>query len=97
MDRSQVPLFDEQFRGYGMNKITWARNIHGQGRAFVVHPDAFMVHQPHPESCAKAMWRVGKPGKNSLTGVIQGKLLQSLSICIDLLGCTALPQGLPAF
>jgi len=76
MDRLQVPLFDEQFRGYGMNKITWSRNIHGQGRAFVVHPYAFMIHQPHPESCAKAIWRVGKPRTNTLKGVVtKGELI----------------------
>ena len=75
-----------------MNKITWARNIHGQGRAFVVHPDAFMVHQPHPESCAKAMWRVGKPGKNSVTGVIQGKLLHLMSFNLTRLGVMHYPK-----
>ena len=61
MERAQIPLFDESFRGYGMNKITWSRHIASLGYNFVVHPTAFMVHQPHHISCAKQAWWTGKP------------------------------------
>ncbi len=61
MERTQIPLFDESFRGYGMNKITWSRHIASLGYNFVVHPTAFMVHQPHHISCAKQAWWTGKP------------------------------------
>ena len=84
MDRLQVPLFDEHFRGYGMNKITWSRNIAAQWHVFVVHPHAFMVHQPHPESCAKGIWRAGKPSSRSFPpkGILtQGKLYYSTCHC----------------
>ena len=64
MERSQTPLFDESFRGYGMNKITWSRHIASLGYNFVVHPSAFMVHQPHQISCAKQAWWTGKPTKS---------------------------------
>ena len=59
--RQQVPLFDERFRGYGMNKIVWSQAIAAAGFKFMVHHDAFMVHQPHAESCAKMVWRRGRP------------------------------------
>ena len=60
MQRTSVPLFDEAFRGYGMNKITWSAHIAALGFTFKVHPHAFMVHQPHQESSAKEAWRKGR-------------------------------------
>ena len=65
MERTQIPLFDESFRGYGMNKITWSGHIASLGFDFVVHPTAFMVHQPHQISCAKQAWWTGKPTKGA--------------------------------
>ena len=61
MERRQTPLFEERFRGYGYNKAIWTRWIAALGTKFMVHPTAFMVHQPHTESCAKALWRDSMP------------------------------------
>lgn len=60
MERRKVPMFDEIFRGYGMNKITWAAHIAASGYKFEVLPDVFMVHQPHLDSCSLTAWRSGK-------------------------------------
>ena len=76
MDRQQAPFFDERFRGYGYNKVVWLRWVAGLGHKFIVHPKAFMVHQPHEESCAKAIWRESMPAGHlpeSIEAVVSGK------------------------
>lgn len=45
----------------GYNKAIWVRWLAALGHKFIVHPTAFMVHQPHAESCAKGLWRSSMP------------------------------------
>ena len=52
-----MPLFDEYFRGYGMNKLTWNAHIATMGFNFTVLAGAFMLHLPHPETCAATEWQ----------------------------------------
>ena len=60
MMRRGAPFFDERFRGYGMNKITYLAAVAGQQRHFKVHPTAFAVHRPHQESGGRNLYIVGK-------------------------------------
>lgn len=50
--RTTVPLYDERFRGYGLNKIAHLYELHARGFEFQVlmHHDAFVVAKAHPRS-----------------------------------------------
>jgi Glycosyl-transferase for dystroglycan len=50
------PYYDERFHGYGKNKIQHISHIRFMGYRFAVLPEGFIVHNPHPESKAKATW-----------------------------------------
>ena len=88
MQRHQTPLFDERFRGYGYNKAVWARWMAALGHKFMVHPTAFMVHQPHQESCAKALWRESMP--EGLPEKANPKMVVSGTSSLPSCDCTAL-------
>ncbi|EGD73237.1 hypothetical protein PTSG_04953 [Salpingoeca rosetta] len=47
---NHLPLFDPNFTGYGMNKISHSLELHAAGYQFVVVPRAWIMHLPHPES-----------------------------------------------
>lgn len=42
-----LPLYDERFRGYGMDKITYIMELYAAGYQFVVLPDVWITHLPH--------------------------------------------------
>ncbi|KAK9805256.1 hypothetical protein WJX72_009116 [[Myrmecia] bisecta] len=46
--RKYIPWYDERFRGYGQDKVVQVLNMAGWLQ-FVVHPTAFVVHQPHSQ------------------------------------------------
>mmetsp|Transcript_16225 Transcript_16225/g.48603 ORF Transcript_16225/g.48603 Transcript_16225/m.48603 type:complete len:489 (+) Transcript_16225:2030-3496(+) len=48
--RTQVPLYDERFRGYGFDKVMHIWQMHTQWFQFMTHPSAFVVHRPHAPS-----------------------------------------------
>merc|ERR1712176_672275 len=43
MKKSQVPRYDERFRGYGMNKIAHIAEVHANGTEFFVLPEVFVM------------------------------------------------------
>ncbi|XP_022240712.1 LARGE xylosyl- and glucuronyltransferase 2-B-like isoform X1 [Limulus polyphemus] len=45
-----LPLYDERFRGYGMDKITYIMELCAAGYQFVVLPDVWITHLPHPRN-----------------------------------------------
>nr|XP_054751834.1 uncharacterized protein LOC129257518 [Lytechinus pictus] len=47
LQKSGMPMYDERFTGYGMNKITHILELHAAGYDFVVLPDAWVIHIPH--------------------------------------------------
>ena len=47
--KSQMPSYDERFRGYGYNKLSYFYYLHTLGFDFHVHPWAFVVHLHHEE------------------------------------------------
>ena len=55
--RPVAPYFDERFYGYGKNKIEIISHLRFLGYAFSVLPMSFIIHQPHPESEHKAVWK----------------------------------------
>ena len=55
--RPVAPYFDERFYGYGKNKIEMISHLRFLGYAFSVLPMSFIIHQPHPESEHKAVWK----------------------------------------
>lgn len=45
--RHGLPPYDERFRGFFRNKITYLWHLHTLGYQFYVEPGAFVVHYPH--------------------------------------------------
>lgn len=53
-----VPYYDERFRGYYWNKVQHLMHISMQNSfTFVIHPEAFVVHVPHPKPSTKMRTR----------------------------------------
>ena len=53
--RRHVPWYDERFIGYRKNKVVHLLHLHSLGLRFVAHPNAFVVHSPHPRA---RTWKV---------------------------------------
>lgn len=51
--RAHSPWFDGRFRGYGRNKIMYAAALNASRFEFVIDPDSFVIHRPHPRSTAQ--------------------------------------------
>lgn len=56
-NRPVAPYFDERFHGYGKNKIEMISHLRFLGYTFSILPMSFIIHQPHPESEHKAVWK----------------------------------------
>lgn len=54
--QSSVAKYDERFIGYGFNKVSQITELKAQGYQFIVLPEAFIIHTPHPPSIDKKIW-----------------------------------------
>lgn len=52
-----APLFDEEYTGYGKNKVQWVQKLRALGFRFWVLPRAFIVHSPHAVSESGRQWQ----------------------------------------
>ncbi|RWS31574.1 uncharacterized protein B4U80_07653 [Leptotrombidium deliense] len=50
LENQHLPLFDEQFTGYGMNKVTHTTELFAAGYKFLVFSNAWTIHLPHKSS-----------------------------------------------
>ena len=57
-------MYDERFAGYGWNKVSQIEELHAQRYAFVVLPDVFVIHYPHPASKEEVKFR-GASSRNA--------------------------------
>ncbi|CAJ0575796.1 unnamed protein product, partial [Mesorhabditis spiculigera] len=48
--KSDCPLYDRRFVGFGWNKVAHAMQLNRLGFKFNVHPSGFILHQPHAPS-----------------------------------------------
>ncbi|XP_065909688.1 xylosyl- and glucuronyltransferase LARGE2s-like [Dysidea avara] len=55
--RSDVPLYDTQFVGFGWNKVSHIMRLDAMGYQFHVIPDHFIIHIPHSPSLDISMFR----------------------------------------
>jgi hypothetical protein len=51
-----LPPFQEQFAGYGQNKITWMQQVRRSGYKFYQVGQGFLLHFPHKQSAAKKVF-----------------------------------------
>ncbi|CAH1791491.1 unnamed protein product, partial [Owenia fusiformis] len=47
---SQLPLYDERFVGYGMNKVSYLMELKAAGYTFIVLPNCWVSHIPHEKT-----------------------------------------------
>ena len=55
VSKSLVPWYDERFTGYLEDKVVHIQSMVHMGFSFAVHPGAFVVHYPHPDSRDQAL------------------------------------------
>ncbi|PNW88729.1 hypothetical protein CHLRE_01g041850v5 [Chlamydomonas reinhardtii] len=56
ISRTLCPPYDVRFRGYGWNKVQQVALVALTNFTFVVHPDAWLVHRPHPKSRSQQLY-----------------------------------------
>mmetsp|Transcript_25667 Transcript_25667/g.56205 ORF Transcript_25667/g.56205 Transcript_25667/m.56205 type:complete len:739 (+) Transcript_25667:97-2313(+) len=55
----ELPPFQEQFTGYGKNKLTWVMQLRRMGWDFSQLGQIFLVHYPHLDSKSRLEWNEG--------------------------------------
>ena len=55
VSKKLVPWYDERFTGYLEDKVVHIQTMVHMGFSFAVHPKAFVVHYPHPDSSDQAL------------------------------------------
>lgn len=55
VSKKLVPWYDERFTGYLEDKVVHIQTMLHMGFSFAVHPNAFVVHYPHPDSKDQAL------------------------------------------
>ena len=55
VSKKLVPWYDERFTGYLEDKVVHIQTMVNMGFSFAVHPSAFLVHYPHPDSKDQAL------------------------------------------
>lgn len=59
---SDLPPFQEEFSGYGKNKMTWIMQLRRMGYTFW-QLNTFLLHYPHLDSEARMHWNGGEDGQ----------------------------------
>jgi len=54
-----LPPFQEQFSGYGKNKLTWAMHLWRVGFVVKQLGNSFLLHYPHDASSSRLQWNQG--------------------------------------
>lgn len=61
-----LPPFQEEFAGYGQNKITWMQHVRRSGYRFYQLGQDFLLHFPHKQSAARKEWSRDKEQNETL-------------------------------
>ena len=57
--KSDVVKYNQNFMGYGWNKVSQITELKAQQYQFIVVPDNFIIHIPHKQSNGRGIWSTG--------------------------------------
>lgn len=69
--RRHAPRFDERFRGFGLDKVSYCEHLARLGWAFRAWPAAFLVDLPHPFTKHKNAYRNTPTFRAAVDGLFQ--------------------------
>lgn len=61
-----MPPFQNAFKGYGMNKLTWIQHLRHVGYTFYQVGHSFAIHFPHRKSSSWKKWNEERKGEERL-------------------------------
>ena len=89
VSKKLVPWYDERFTGYLEDKVVHIQTMVHMGFSFAVHPSAFLVHYPHPDSKDQTLVKS--------TGLMQ-EVTAAFVCCLSVVGrCLSEWQLLPLY
>ena len=74
---SHKKRFDPRFVGYGVNKVSFIQELNDEKYTFMVIPDSFVVHQPHPYSIDRERFNRNPTYKNCVHNVLKKEYLEA--------------------
>ena len=82
VSKKLVPWYDEQFTGYLEDKVVHIQTMVHMGFSFAVHPSAFVVHYPHPDSKDQALVKSTGLMQEVTAAFLPGLLLVFAAFCL---------------
>eukprot|EP01135_Chromosphaera_perkinsii_P003929 Nk52_evm30s262 gene=Nk52_evmTU30s262 len=74
---SHKKRFDPRFVGYGVNKVSFIQELNDEEYTFMVIPDSFVVHMPHPYSIDRERFNRNPTYKNCVHNVLKAEYLEA--------------------
>lgn len=69
LNRSDTPTYNEDFVGFGRNKVSFIEDLHNKGIEFISAPDCYLVHFPHGPSRDLVLYRRNKQYRDYINSI----------------------------